>query len=96
MKIVINPNFGAFKLPEELLEFFGADNCYDYDEETRVNPILIEWVEAHEDSRETDLRVVSIPADATDYMINEYDGAESIIYVQDGKLYEVFCKKNRG
>ena len=33
------------------------------------------------------LRIVEIPDDYTDYYINEYDGAETLIYVKDGKLH---------
>ena len=35
------------------------------------------------------LRIVEIPDDYTDYYIDEYDGAESVIYVKDGKLHWV-------
>ena len=35
------------------------------------------------------LVVKEIPDNATDYMITEYDGAEGIIYVVDGKLEEI-------
>ena len=34
----------------------------------------------------TKLKVVEIPNIATDYLIEEYDGAEKVYYVVDGKI----------
>ena len=82
MKIVINASYGA--ITEET-----KDN--------RLNPKLIEDIESGrfvgrvvEGSfggyAET-LMVIEIPDNATDYKIVNYDGAEGIFYVLDGKIY---------
>lgn len=31
---------------------------------------------------------IILPSDATDFMVTDYDGAESLYIVKDGKLYE--------
>ena len=87
MKIVINRCYGGYGLSEEACKMLNS-NEYDYDDD-RTNTKLIEVVEALGDKANTRfsmLRIVEIPDEATDYMINDYDGVESIIYVVDGKL----------
>ena len=81
MKIVVNRPFGGFRLPDA---FCLAHNIeFKYDQDWRYDQDLINWVETHNDSA---LSVTSIPDEATDYFINEYDGAEEVVYVLDGKL----------
>lgn len=86
MKYVINNDWGGFCLPEEICNKLGR-NEFDDSGEVRMNQELIDWVLAHED--ETDLAVVDIPEEATDWRLNEYDGWESIIAVIDGKLVDL-------
>ena len=52
----------------------------------RTNSELIQFVEDWP-TLCGDLKVVIIPDSATDWEINEYDGLESVIYVEDGKIY---------
>lgn len=82
MKIVIQRNFGSYGwgVTEEFKDFVTH---YRYD---RTNPELIKLVEEHPDDCGC-LIIVEIPDDITDYMIDEYDGLETIIYVSDGKIY---------
>lgn len=43
--------------------------------------------EAIKDNVATDLRIATIPDDATDWMVSDYDGLETIYFVKNGKLY---------
>lgn len=84
MKIVINGDWGGFSLTKEVARTLGVET-YDDSYAVRTNPALIKMLE--EGQKINDLKVVEIPDNATDYMIREYDGNESIIYVVDGKLH---------
>lgn len=83
MKIVLNRNWGGFSLPKQFCEMYGYSK---YDEINRTDSKLVAFVEENPDEVD-DLEVIEIPDDNTDYMIDEFDGFESIIYVIDGKLY---------
>lgn len=90
MVFVLNLIWGDFSLPQDYVDTYGLEDCYDFDDATiREDPRLIEWVRDHADSSGKcgDLGLVEIPANCTDYEINEYDGWESITYVVGGKLY---------
>lgn len=87
-KYVINGCFGGFRLPQEYLELSDcpAEWVYDESEPIRTDPRLIEIVESS--SYQGDLEVVSIPDHATDTYIVEYDGAETLLYVENGFICE--------
>lgn len=81
MKIVINGDFGGFG-------FGVAEQFEDWVREfegDRSDAELVAFVETHPDEC-GDLVVVTIPEEATDWEMDEYDGWESIIYVLDGKI----------
>lgn len=84
MKIVLNKDYGVFRLP---IEYCNLCECgrYDYGMEERFDPDLIKIVEEGCDN--PDLKVVEIPDDATDWELHDDDGSESIVYVVDGKLH---------
>lgn len=87
MKLVINKCFGGFSVNDNIVKMLNLESRYDL-EDDRTNVKLIELIESGEDvnSEYSDLEVVEIPDDATDYKINEYDGYESVYYVLDGKI----------
>ena len=88
MKIVVNKCFGGFSVSEKVKEALGL--CSVYDEVERDDPKLIHLVETLGDDangRSARLRIVEIPDEATDWEIDEYDGAEKIIYVLDGLIW---------
>ena len=89
MKIIINDCFGGFGVREDVLEKFGLSGAKE--ETIRFDPNLIALVESGEDINDdySDLAVVEIPDNATDWFIDEYDGSEQIIYVVDGRLHWV-------
>ena len=92
MKFVLNECFGGFSLPEEFCEVYDCDS---YDDIDRTDKRLIDFLETYfsatgKDFYEGDyshLIIEEIPDTATDWHINDYDGAESLIYVVDGKLH---------
>ena len=87
MKIVINDCFGGYGLSEDFLNKYGEE----IEELGRNDPKLVSAVEEFGEEEASDfaakLCIKEIPDDSTDYYIDEYDGAESIIYVKDGKLH---------
>lgn len=92
MKIVINSCFGGFSLSDKAKKELGVEL------ETKVNradPQLVAIVErdGNRAAREgscTDLCIVEVPDDATDWMIINRDGDEDVIYVQEGRLRYAF------
>ena len=82
MKIVINANFGGYgcDVSEQYVDLV------DRYEDDRTNPELVAFVENHPNDC-GDLEVVTIPDNATDWDIQDYDGNEDLIYVVDGKIH---------
>ena len=87
MKFVINACFGGFGIKKSIAKKYGFDR-YD---ESRTNQKLIELIESGVDCDDdcSRLMVVTIPDNATDYELDDYDGSESIIYVVDGKIHHL-------
>ena len=87
MKFVINNCFGGYGFSQDFLDKYGEDLAVL----KRNNPKLVSAVEEFGEDNASgyyaDLRIVEIPDDYTDYYINEYDVAETLIYVKDGKLH---------
>ena len=82
MKIVINANFGGYgcDVSEQYVDLVDR---YEGD---RTNSELVAFVENHPDDC-GDLAVMTIPDNATDWDIQDYDGNEDLIYVVDGKIH---------
>lgn len=80
MEIVISKSYEYFR---SLMNKVGAEWTYDKCFEIRTSPILIDYVKR---GHTNELKVVTIPTQATDYEILEYDGREFLIYVLAGKL----------
>lgn len=97
MKIVINVCYGGFMLSDEMCEKLGTDKRFNYD---RTDPKLIELVEnmpnVQSPYESTELRVITIPDDVTDWTVIIYDGIERIIFVRDGKLCEAYWDHYNG
>lgn len=97
MKVVINTCFGGFSVSEEVYDRMGKDwdgYGYRYNDGSRANPDLIAVIEELGSERASgrcaQLKVIDIPDDATDWELNEYDGAEEIICVVGGKIRHLF------
>ena len=82
MDIVVNRSWGSFHIPKEIAEKRGLSV---YDDIDRTDKELVNWANTNNSS----LRVFSIPYEATDWEISDYDGMETIIYVVDGKIYHI-------
>jgi hypothetical protein len=88
MIFVLNKCFGAWSLSEEAAAILGTEVYpWTFPEMERVAELIKERGSEFVSGPHAKLKVVEIPDTATDYEINEYDGAESITYVVDGKLY---------
>lgn len=91
MKIVVNKCYGGFSVSEMVAAHLGMSDPHD--DIDRTNPDLIWTVEHLEkcdfNGRCANLKIVEIPDEATDWIIDEYDGYEKVIFVLDGKIH---CK----
>lgn len=103
MKMIINSCYGGFGIAGPLKEWEEQKNAgldpdtdwqkwYDLgDHENRTNPeaivILEEYGTQACSGPYARLKVVAIPDTVTDWQIDEYDGFESVIYVDGGKIY---------
>lgn len=89
MKVVLNKSFGGFSLSDVACKVL---NCgpYDYDDYgLRNDESLIATIERLGEKANgwaSNLKVVDIPDNTTDYQFHEYDGVESLLYVLDGKI----------
>lgn len=91
MKYVINNEYGGFEFPGELEAYFEKKGLWYDDDEARTDPRLIEWVENHPG---TDLAIVVIPEEATDWEMQEYNGWESITAVVNGKIVHLETRED--
>ena len=92
MKVVINNCYGGFGLSDEACKFLGIEYAFNI-EHDRTNEKLIEAVEKFGDAVNgsySDLKIVDVPDEATDWQLQEYDGIESIIYVVNGKINHLY------
>lgn len=97
MKIVLNRYYGEFGLSDrakELLEsLVGSEVSLTdirYNKECRTDRDLIKVVEtmgSDANSAFSNLKIIRIPNNITDWDIIEYDGLEDIVYVVDGKIH---------
>lgn len=87
MKYVINNCFGGFSIKKSIAEEYGFDRY----REARDNKKLINLIESGINCNGTfaNLVVVTIPDDATDFELNNYDGYETIICVVNGKIHHL-------
>lgn len=90
MKMVLNREWGGFSVPQDFCDAYNLGDAYEVEcHIKRDDPRFVKWVQEHADSEGqcSDLAIVEIPDECTDYEIDDYDGMESITYVVGGKLY---------
>lgn len=88
MKMVINNCFGGFSLSDAAVQQLGLNSPYSYID--RCDERLVALVEQDADAVNgwcARLKVVEIPDEATDTYLEEYDGAERLLYVLDGHIH---------
>lgn len=92
MEMILNKCYGGLSFSKEAMECAGFQWEDRYDEGLRYSPAIIEVVKNLGDianGRYAKLEVVTIPDEATDTMMLEYDGVETMLYVLGGKIHQV-------
>lgn len=87
MTIILNRCYGGFHIPEEFAQTHGLNR---YDRISRTDPELIAFVQSKGGKIAEGcaaLEAVEVPDNCTDWIMEEYDGCETIIYVVDGKIH---------
>ena len=92
MTFVLNKCYGGFGLSDFACERLGLETEWDYDyrDNLMVDALASLIAEFGSEKCSGDfarLQVVTIPDEATDFEVNEYDGFEELTYVINGKLY---------
>ena len=88
MEIVLNRKFGSFSISDFAKEKLGIDTNRPYDMRTdeRFIDLIKEYGSSQVSGRFANLQIFEMPENTTDYIVNEYDGFEILIYVVDGKI----------
>lgn len=90
MKFVLNKCFGGYSVSEFAQKEIGSEYS-DPDRDEAVTTKLIELIEKYGSEaisgRNAKLTIVEIPDTVTDYDYYDYDGYETLISVQDGRLF---------
>lgn len=88
MELVINRCWGGFSLSEKACEILGLDSPYaDVERDDYRLVAVVRLLGDEVNGCHSKLEVVELPFETTDWMVNEYDGMESVIYVVDGKIH---------
>lgn len=91
MYIVVNTQYGGFRLSDFVKELLCQDGKKNKDIDYRLNPTLIEAIEYHGSAVCSGpcckLGLAEIPEEATDWLIEDHNGMECIIYVLNGHLF---------
>lgn len=89
MKIAINNGYGGWELSKNFFEKYPQFEEGIVRDDIEFIKCLEEFGTKKASSEYSQIKIVEIPDEATDYIINEYDGYESIIYVVNGKIFEI-------
>lgn len=88
-KIIVNKCYGRAHLTDWAAKYLKVDP-WDFDrEDSRIIHLVEEYKETCSAFNST-LVVITLPDDVTDWQIWDYDGVETVIYVQDGKMHTDF------
>lgn len=91
MKIVINNAYGGFSMTREMCAAVGLEYpqwAYRVPIRTRADPKLVNVVEKMIAGGGTELAICVIPDEATDWIITDYDGCETLYYALNGRIME--------
>lgn len=87
MKIVINNCFGGFGINDKIAKQYNLDRRHV----ERTDPTLIKLLESgvNCNTPNSELIIIDIPDNSTDWRIIECDGAEYVLYVVNGKIHSI-------
>ena len=86
MKIVYNGAVGGFMWSDVIYEKFKLTARFGDDLKDRTNESIIACLEQLDKEEIRHLCICEIPDEATDWMVGQYDGLETVYYVLDGKI----------
>ena len=87
MKIAVNKCYGGLGLSKGFLDKYPKFNNFVERNDPEFIAALEEFGADRASDRYADIWIVEIPDESTDFMIEDYDGIESVIYVLDGKIH---------
>ena len=87
-KVVVNKCYGAAWVEVWVAKYLGLENSWEFDRtDSRLISLIEEFGTETCSSSGSALTVVTLPEGVTDWRIWSYDGAETVIFVKDGKLH---------
>lgn len=87
MKVVINSCHTGFGVSEEILQKLCVNDPWDIQRDDPKFVSLVEKLGEEADSIHSNLKVVEIPDNISDWEIADYDGVENVIYVLNGMIH---------
>ena len=91
MEIVVNRCYGGYGLSDKAAKMMGYEDTFEAEEVKRDDPTLVATVRYLGSDKASggysELQIVKIPDEATDWMVDEYDGFETVFYVVNGKIH---------
>lgn len=81
IEAVVHCTWGVFNLPNFLEEKF--EEVYDDEVSVRTSPEVVEYFKK---ANLKGYQIVTFPTEATDTLLVDYDGCETLYYVLDGKI----------
>lgn len=91
MVFVLNKCYGGFSLSQFAVERLGVDSAYPDLDSLQIDALaalITEFGSEKCSGSSAKLEVVEVPDTITDWIVQEYDGIEVLIYVLDGKIYQ--------
>lgn len=91
MVFVLNKCYGGFSLSPFAVERLGVDSAYADLDSLQIDALaalIAEYSSEKCSGSFAKLKVVEVPDTVTDWIVQEYDGIEVLIYVLDGKIHQ--------
>lgn len=91
MVFVLNKCYGGFSLSPFAVERLGVDSAYADLDSLQIDALaalIAEYGSEKCSGSFAKLKVVEVPDTVTDWIVQEYDGIEVLIYVLDGKIHQ--------
>lgn len=91
MVFVLNKCYGGFSLSPFAVKRLGVDSAYADLDSLQIDALaalIAEYGSEKCSGSFAKLKVVEVPDTVTDWIVQEYDGIEVLIYVLDGKIHQ--------